>query len=145
MSGNAWLILQIMIALLAAASAFGVLLSAMLMRGRLAVDHPQSAVFDIAHTDRSYQIASIIASIGAMASYPHSTGAFASFIGVAVSFQIAEHWMLPRMQEAAVTGSDLPFRGVRARLELLQAACLALLFFKLGMPPLITLANVYGL
>jgi hypothetical protein len=145
MSGNAWLILQIMISLLAAASAFGVLLSAMLMRGRLATDYPQSAVFDIAHTDRSYQIASIIASIGALASYQHSTGAFASFIGVAVSFQIAEHWMLPRMHEAAVTGSDMPFRGVRARLELLQVACLALLFFKLGMPPLITLANVYGL
>lgn len=145
MSANAWTVLQIVIALLCAASAFGVVLTAMLVRGKLSVDNPQSAVFDVAHTDRVYLLASILASIGALSSFSHQWGVFASFVGVAVSFQIAEHWLLPKMRRAAEAGQALPMTGTRARLELLQAACLALIFFKLGMPPLITLANVYGL
>jgi len=145
MSPNAWAVLQIVTALLCAATAFGVMLTTMLVRGRLPVEHPQSPIFDIAHTDRTYQLASIIASIGAMASFQHSWGTFASFLGVAISFQIAEHFMLPRMREAASSGEELPYKGARDRLELLQTACLALIFFKLGMPPLITLANIYGL
>ena len=145
MSSSAWAVLQVVTALLCAATAFGVMLTTMLVRGRLPVDHPQSPIFDVAHTDRTYQLASIIASIGAMASFPHSWGTFASFLGVAISFQIAEHFMLPRMREAASSGEELPYKGARDRLELLQTACLALIFFKLGMPPLITLATIYGL
>ncbi len=145
MSSSAWAVLQIMTALLCAATAFGVMLTTTLVRGRLPVEHPQSPLFDIAHTDRTYQLASIIASIGAIASFKHNWGVFASFLGVAISFQLAEHFMLPRMRDAAIAGEALPFRGTRDRLELLQAACLALIFFKLGMPPLIMLANIYGL
>ena len=39
----------------------------------------------------------------------------------------------------------MPCRGVRARMELIQAAALALIFINLGIPPLVILANIYGL
>jgi hypothetical protein len=98
-----------------------------------------------AHTDRTYQLATILASIGALAAFPFSWGTFAGFIAVAVSFQIAENFMLPAMRRAAETGEEMPYKGTRSRLELLQAAFLAVIFFKTSMPPLLTLASVYGI
>ena len=144
MHPNAWLVLQIAVAILCAAAAFGVLLSAMMLRGRLPAD-PQAMLYELAHTDRAYQLASIITSAGAMASLMHNKGAFAGFLGVAVSLQLAEHWLVPRMKAAAAAGAELPYRGVRTRMELVQAAALTLVFINLGIPPLVTLANVYGL
>ncbi len=145
MHPNAWLVLQMATAMLCAAAALGVLLSTMMMRGRLPVDHPESALYEIMQSDRAYQLASILASAGAMASLLHNKGAFGGFLSVAVSLQLAEHWLLPRMRAAAAAGMETPYRGVRARMELIQAAALGLIFINLGIPPLVTLANIYGL
>jgi hypothetical protein len=145
MHPNAWVVLQMAMAMLCAAAAFGVLLSAMMLRGRLPVDHPQSALFEVMQSDRAYQLASILASAGAMASLLHSKGAFAGFLSVAISLQLAELWLVPRMREAAAAGAEMPYRGVRTRMELIQAAALALIFVNLGLPPLVVLANIYGL
>jgi hypothetical protein len=145
MHPNAWTVIQIVVALLCAASAFGVVLTAMLVRGKFPVAHAQAAAYDVAHTDRTYQLATILASIGAIAAFPFSIGTFAGFIAVAVSFQIAESFMLPAMRRAAEAGEDMPYLGTRSRLELLQAAFLAMIFFKTSMPPLLTLASVYGI
>jgi hypothetical protein len=143
MHPNAWPLLQLTLSMLFAAAAFGVVLSAMSIRGRLPVAHPHTPAFDIAHTDRSYQLASILASLGAMASLTYSAGVFAAFLGVAAAFQIAEHWLIPRLR--AAREDAIPIRGARARFELVQAMALALIFMNLGVPPLMTLANVYGL
>ena len=145
MHPNAWVVLQMATAMLCAAAAFGVLLSAMAMRVRLAVDHPQTALFEVMQSDRAYQLASILSSAGAMASLLHSKSAFAGFLGVAISLQMAEFWLIPRMKAAAAAGAEMPCRGVRARMELIQAAALALIFINLGIPPLVILANIYGL
>ncbi len=145
MHPNAWVVLQMATAMLCAAAAFGVLLSAMLMRGRLPAGHAQSALFEVMHSDRAYQLASILASAGAMASLMHNKGAFAGFLSVAISLQLAELWLIPRMREAVTAGLEMPYRGVRARMELVQTAALALIFINLGLPPLVILANVYGL
>jgi hypothetical protein len=145
MTASAWSVLQLITALLCAGMAFGVLLTTMFVRGKLPFDHPQSALFDLAYTDRTYQLASIIASIGAMAAISQGWGLFGSFVAVAVAFQVAEHLLLPRMRAALDQGVEIPLRGTRARFELLQTALLAVIFFKMGMPPLITLASIYGL
>ncbi len=145
MAAASWTVLQITVSLLCAAAAFGVVLTTMLVRGKVPVTNPETAIYDIAHTDRTYQLASVLASIGALAAFPYSLGTFAGFIAVAVSFQIAESFMLPAMRKAAETGSEMPYKGTRSRLELLQAAFLAVIFFKTGMPPLLTLASVYGI
>ena len=138
-------VIQITVSLLCAAAAFGVVLTTMLVRGKLPVAYPEAAIYDIAHTDRTYQLATILASIGALAAFPFSWGTFAGFIAVAVSFQIAESFMLPAMRKAAETGGEMPYKGTRSRLELLQAAFLAVIFFKTSMPPLLTLASIYGI
>jgi hypothetical protein len=144
MSSAAWSILQIVVAVLCAATAFGVLLTTMLVRTNQRFADQQGAQFDIAYTERTYSLASILASIGALASFQYSLGTFASFIGVAISFQIAEHWLLPSMRAAANAGEAMPMTGVRSRFELLQAACLIIIFSQVSMPPLFTLARVYG-
>jgi hypothetical protein len=144
MSPIAWSILQIIVAVLCAAAAFGVLLTTMLVRTNQRFADQQGAQFDVAYTERTYSLASIMASIGALASFQNSLGTFASFVGVAVSFQIAEHWLLPAMRAAAEAGESMPMVGVRSRFELLQAACLIVIFSQVSMPPLFTLARVYG-
>ena len=145
MSSNAWTVLQITLALLCAAAGCGVILSAMLLRGKLPAAHPHTPAFDIAQTDRTYQLVSILASCGALATLTYSRGAFAGFLGVAVSFQIAEHWLVPRLRRVAADGEVSLRHGVRSRLELVGIAALALIFLNLSMPPLVTLANIYGL
>jgi hypothetical protein len=145
MAAASWTVIQIVVSLLCAAAAFGVVLTTILVRGKAPTTSPEYALFDIAHTDRTYQLATILASIGALAAFPYSWGTFAGFIAVAVSFQIAESCMLPAMRKAAATGADMPYKGTRARLELLQAAFLAMIFFKTSMPPLLTLASIYGI
>lgn len=144
MSSAAWSILQIGVAVLCAAAAFGVLLTTMLVRTSPQFAQQQGAQFDIAYTERTYNLASILASIGALASFQVSLGTFASFIGVAVSFQIAEIWLLPNMRTAAEAGETMPMLAVRSRFELLQAACLIIIFSQSALPPLVTLARVYG-
>jgi hypothetical protein len=145
MAAASWTVIQIVISLLCAAAAFGVVLTAILVRGKVPMTNPESVLYDIAHTDRTYQLATILASVGALAAFPFSWGTFAGFIVVAVSFQIAESFMLPAMRRAAEIGGEMPYKGTRSRLELLQAAFLAMIFFKTSMPPLLTLASIYGI
>jgi hypothetical protein len=156
MSPNAISVLQVLTGMLCSAAAFGVLLAMMLVRGNLKSlayarsDGPtqsshETVVFDIIYTDKTYLLTSILASIGALSSFQQNKGVFVMFLGIAISFQIAEHWLLPPMREAAQKGLDIPFKGTRARFELLQAGCLIFAFGNLTMPPLITLVNIYGL
>ncbi|MFM9975877.1 MAG: hypothetical protein ACKVON_15050 [Beijerinckiaceae bacterium] len=145
MSSHALSLLQIVTGMLCAGAAFGVLLTTMLVRGTLDRPGGLDARFDLVYTDRTYILASILASIGALASLWQNIGIFIVFVAVAGSFQIAEHWLLPRMRQAVAAGEALPMTGTRFRFEFLQAACLLLVFCILSMPPLITLARVYGL
>jgi hypothetical protein len=152
MSTNAFSLFQILTGMLCSAAAFGVLLSMMLVRGNLrraaggAVrSEREIALFDMIYTDKTYLLASIMASIGALTSFKQNIGVFVMFVVVAVSFQIAEHWLLPRMRLAAQQGLEIPMTGTRARFELLQATCLLLVFGNLAMPPLITLVRIHGL
>jgi hypothetical protein len=155
MSHNAISLLQILTGMLCSGAAFGVLLSMMLVRGNLKIfayandglsqARHDTALFDILYTDKTYLLTSILASIGALSSFQQNKGVFVMFVGIAISFQIAEHWLLPRMRQAAQQGLDIPMRGTRARFELLQATCLLFVFGNLTMPPLVTLVNIYGL
>lgn len=145
LNSNQFLVMQMLGAVLCAASAFGVLLTLLLVRGNMRTAGAAGAVYDIAFTDRTYLVASIIASIGALLSYRFSLGTFLAFLCVAISFQIAEHWLLPRLRMAAERGEALPLTGARARFELAQIACLVAVFCNISMPPMMTLARVYGL
>ena len=138
-------LLQILTGMLCAAAAFGVLLTTMLVRGNASKIEGLDARFDLVYTDRTYVLASILASVGALASLRQNFSIVLLFAVVALSFQIAEHWLLPKMRQALVAGEALPLIRTRARFELLQAACLLMAFCILAMPPLITLARVYGL
>jgi hypothetical protein len=130
--------------MLCAAAAFGVLLTTMLVRGNFGKRQGLDARFDLVYTDRTYILASVLASLGALASFRQNLSIFMIFVAVAAAFQIAEHWLLPRMRQALAAGEPLPMTAMRARFELLQAACLFLAFCILAMPPLIALAQVYG-
>jgi hypothetical protein len=145
MAPHAFGLLQILTGMLCAAAAFGVLLTTMLVRGNARKIEGLDARFDLVYTDRTYVLASILASVGALASLRQNLSIFILFASVAISFQIAEHWLLPRMRRALVAGEALPMTRTRSRFELVQAACLFTAFCILAMPPLMTLARVYGL
>jgi hypothetical protein len=145
MTGNATSLALILIGMLCASAAFGVLLTTMLVRGNLLHLEGQGSAPDLIYTDKTYLLASIMTSIGAVVSLRHNVGVAISFVGVAVAFQIAEHWLLPQMRKAAQAGQSLPLISTRARFELFQAICLLLVFANLAMPPLITLVRVHGL
>jgi len=145
MTGNATSLALILTGMLCASAAFGVLLTTMLVRGNLRLLEGQGAVSDMIYTDKTYSLTSILASIGAVVSLRHNIGVAVSFLGVAIAFQIAEHWLLPQMRMAAQSGQSLPLLPTRARFEFFQAVCLLLVFANLAMPPLITLVRVHGL
>jgi hypothetical protein len=139
------LALQMTLVMMCAATAFGILLANMLVRGRLHGPRGDSALNDLAFTEKSYAAVSIILSVAAFAAISFSWGSFALFVSVAIALQIAEHWMLPSMRRAAESGTDLPYVATRLRFEVLLATCLMVAFWKTAMPPLMTLARVYGL
>jgi hypothetical protein len=156
MSSNTASLFQIMSGMLCSAAAFGVLLSMMFVRGTVqraansasgsnARSESDIALFDLLYTDKTYLLASIMASIGALCSFKLNIGVFAMFVIVAVSFQIAEHWLLPKMRLAAQQGQALPMVDTRRRFEFLQAMCLLLVFGNLAMPPLLILVRIHGL
>jgi hypothetical protein len=138
-------LIQILIAMLAAATGFGVLLAMIMVRGQVQKIANGGVEADLAFTNKAYLLASIIASIGAVAAFPHSQGAFAMFLAIALTFQFADHWLIPRMRAAAQAGEDVPLRGTRARFEILQAVALLAIFGVITMPRLATLARLYGL
>jgi hypothetical protein len=138
-------LLQVLVAMLAAAAGFGVLLAMIMVRGQIGRIADGGVEADLAFTNKAYLLASIIASIGAVAAYPHSFGAFSMFLAIALSFQIADHWLIPQMRRAASSGTEVPFKGTRARFELMQALALLAIFGVITMPRLATLAKLYGL
>jgi hypothetical protein len=142
---NNFALIQILVAMLAAAAGFGVLLSMILVRGQVQRIADGGVEADLAFTNKAYLLASIIASIGAVAAYPHSTGAFAMFLSIALTFQIADHWLIPRMRAAAQAGQELPHLNTRVRFEVLQAMALLAIFGVIAMPRMATLARYYGL
>ncbi len=145
MSATAWNVLMMVTAAFAASASLGVLLTNMVARGGLAAGNADALRFDLTYTDRTYVLASVLCSIGAMAALKFSVATFGAFVMLALSLQIAEHWLLPRMRAAVDTGADIPHQGTRTRFELLLFLGLAFIFGNLSFPPLITLARVYGL
>jgi hypothetical protein len=138
-------IFQLVAVMMCTAVAFGLLLSTMLVRGKLHSAGPDAARYDIAFTEKAYLAASAFCAVGAMAAISRSWGSFALFVAVAASFQLADHLLVPRMRLAQEEGRALPLTGVRSRFELVAAACLFFIFWKTAYPPLATLAQIYGI
>jgi hypothetical protein len=138
-------ILQIVTVMLCTAVAFGILLSTMLVRGRLHAIGKEGPLHDLAFTEKAYVAAAMFCAAGAIAAINMSWGSFALSLGVAASLQLADHILLPRMRAAQAAGEPLPHAGARARVELLAAACLMIIFWKTAVPPLVTLALTYGI
>jgi hypothetical protein len=137
------MVLQITFGALSAALALGLVLALHLLRGRLGF--AADPRIDVTVSDRAYLAGSLLASFGAIMSLSASFGVFVGFVCVAAAFLVAEQLLIPRMRAAAEADAPLPMRAARARFELLQAGLLLLIFTQISMPPLITLARVYGL
>ncbi len=138
-------ILQIVTVMLCTAVAFGILLSTMLVRGRLHAIGNEGPLHDLAFTEKAYLAAAVFCAAGAIAAINMSWGSFAMFLAIAISLQIADHMLLPRMRAAQASGEPLPHTATRARFEILAAACLIVIFWKTAVPPLVTLAVTYGI
>jgi hypothetical protein len=138
-------ILQIMTVMLCAAAAFGVLLSTMLVRGRLHQIGAEGPLHDLAFSEKAYVAASVLCGVGAIAAVNFSWGSFAILLFVTIAFMIADQLLVPRMRRAIAEARPVPHTGARARFELLAAACLFMVFWKTAAPPLVMLARVYGL
>lgn len=138
-------IVQIVAVMMCTAVAMGMLLSVMMVRGKLYATGPGAAQHDIAFTEKAYLGASIFCGLGAIAAINLSWGTFAAFIGFAVALQLADHLLVPRMRKAAAEGQPLPMTGTRWRFELIAACGLLMMFWKTAVPPLVTLAVNIGI
>jgi hypothetical protein len=138
-------IVQIVTVLLCTAVAFGLLLSTMLVRGKLHAIGSEGPLHDIAFTEKAYVAASLFCGVGCLASLGLSWGTFAVFMSVGAAFMIADQYLVPRMRQAISAGRPVPLTGARARFELMAATSLFLVFWKTAVPPLVTLAMVYGI
>jgi hypothetical protein len=136
---------QVVVGAMCAAATFGMILTLIAARGKLIGAGDTGIVYDIAFTDRIYLIGSVLVSLGAIAVTPDRFGVFATLVGAAISLQIAEHFLLPRMKQAADAGQPVPFRGTRRRFELMIAITLMLVFTSLTLPPLQFIAARFGL
>jgi hypothetical protein len=138
-------IIQLVGIMLCTAVAFGIILSTMLVRGRLHDVGVEGPIHDIAFTEKAYVAASVFCAVGAIAAISISWGTFAMFLAVAVSLNLADQMMVPAMKQAAAEGRSMPHSATRLRFELLSACCLFFIFWKTAVPPLVTLALNYGL
>jgi hypothetical protein len=138
-------ITQIVTVMLCTAVAFGVLLSTMLVRGRLHALGDEGVLHDLAFTEKAYVIAATFCAVGALAAVNLSWGTFALFLLVAAALHLADQKILPSMREAEAAGAPLPYVGTRFRFELLAAASLFFIFWKTAVPPLVTLSVTYGI
>jgi hypothetical protein len=138
-------IIQIVSVMLCTAVALGLLLSTMLVRGRLHSLGAEGPIHDIAFTEKAYVAAATFCAAGAVASINLSWGSFALFLAVAAGLHLADQKLAPAMRLAAEQRLPVPHAGTRARFELLAAACLFLIFWKTAVPPLVTLAMTYGI
>jgi hypothetical protein len=138
-------ILQIVSVMLFTSVAFGLLLSTMLVRGRLHSLGAEGPLHDVAFTERAHVAAALFCAAGAIASINLSWGTFAMFMGIAASLHLADQTIMPAMRRAAEAGAALPHAGTRARMEVLAGACLLFIFWKTAVPPLVALAMTYGI
>jgi hypothetical protein len=138
-------IIQLVTIMLCTAVAFGLLLSTIMVRGRLHAVGSEGPLHDIAFSEKVYVAAATFCAIGAVASIQVSWGTFALFLGVAASLHLADLKLLAPMRDAHIAGQPVPYTGTRARLELLAGSCLFFIFWKTAVPPLITLALIYGI
>jgi hypothetical protein len=138
-------IIQILSVMLCTAVAFGLLLSTMLVRGRLHSLGAEGPLHDVAFTERAHVAAAMFCAVGAIASVNLSWGTFAMFLGVAASLHLMDQALVPAMRRAAEAGAPVPHAGARARVEIVASACLFLIFWKTAVPPLVTLAMTYGI
>lgn len=145
LSSPALNILQIAGGGFCAACGFGFLIALRLMRPAFAGQPAEGIRSDLAASDAAYLAIATLASVGALISVQTSLAIFIGFVCVAAAFLIAENFLLPRMKAAAEAGLAIPMLGTRNRFELLQGLLLMVLFSQISMPPLVTLARVYGI
>jgi hypothetical protein len=138
-------IIQLVSVMLCTAVAFGLLLSTMLVRGRLHSVGSEGLIHDLAFTEKTYVATSAFCAMGALASVSQSWGTFALFLAVAASLNLADQILLPPMRRAAAQGGEPPHVNTRARFELLASACLFFIFWKTAVPPLVILSQIYGI
>jgi hypothetical protein len=138
-------ILQIVTVMMCTAVACGVLLSTMLVRGRLHALGKEGALHDLAFTEKAYVIAATFCAVGAIAAINMSWGSFALFLGIAAALHLADQMILPPMRSAEASGEPLPYVATRFRFEILATASLFFIFWKTAVPPLVTLALTYGI
>jgi hypothetical protein len=138
-------ILQLVLMMLCAAVAFGLLISIMLVRGRLHTLGAEGPLHDIAFTEKAYVAAATFCAGGAVAALGLNWSSFAVFILVGAACLVADNFLLPGMRKAVNEQQAMPMTGTRARFELLAASCLFVLFWKTAVPPLVTLSLVYGI
>jgi hypothetical protein len=144
-SGQVVAIVQIISVMMCAAVAFGILLSIMLVRGKLHQVGTEGPLHDLAFTEKAYVAASTLCGMGAIAAIGVGWGTFVSFLTVAGSFMVADQMLVPPMRKAIAEGRPMPHAGTRARFELLAAVCLFVVFWKTAAPPLVMLARIYGI
>ncbi len=138
-------IFQLVSVMMCAAVAFGLLISTMLVRGKLHKVGQEGPLHDIAFTESAYVAAATMCALAAIASINISWGTFALCLSIAVSLMIADTILVPRMREAIAASREVPYTGTRLRFEVLAAASLFFVFWKTAVPPLLTLAQIYGL
>jgi hypothetical protein len=138
-------IVQLVTVMLCTSVAFGLLLSVMLVRGRLHALGGEGPLHDLAFTEKAYVAAASFCAVGAIAAINMSWGSFAMFLAIAVSLQMADNFLLPKMRAAEAECPADAHSGTRLRFEVLAAGCLFFLFWKTAVPPLVTLALTYGI
>jgi hypothetical protein len=143
--GQVVTIIQLISVMLAAAVAFGIMLSLMMVRGKLHDIGIEGPLHDIAFTERAYVAAATLCGMGAIASIGVGWGAFAIFVTVGAAFLVADNNLVPPMRQAIAEGRPVPNAGARSRFELIAAICLFFVFWTTAAPPLVMLARVYGI
>jgi hypothetical protein len=137
-------ILLMSIATLACAAAIGVTIGVSTLRRAMA-GHALAGgrVLDLDQTERGYLLASALASVAAFAAFRVDYGVFLLLVACSAAFLMAEHVILPRLKRGAEAGLP-PKRDLRNTFEMAQALLLLMAFFLLTLPPLATLARVWG-
>jgi hypothetical protein len=137
-------ILLMSLATLAAAAALGVTIGLTTMRRTMAaVGMPQGVAIELDQTEQAYLLASALTSVAAFAAFRVDLMAFFILTVSAASFLAAEHVMVPRMRRS-LASDGVVGRDARTTFEMAQAMVLLTAFFMLTLPPLTTLARVWG-
>jgi hypothetical protein len=139
--GTEIMIALIAMALLCTAAALGAVLVSWAMRRSRLLRSRTMHRHSIAMSRQVYLLASLLCSVGALLAFPVSWSIFLVLAGSAGSFLLAEHLLLPRLADRERT--DLA--GARSRFEMIQVVLLTVAFINQAVPPLVRLAQVYGI